>query len=161
MFIFSLFLKINHFQFGISFTEGPTEMSIFIIDQNHTCGKNAETRVGMSFRVISYDCITGRHYSVCTLFLKVFPLHLSRFPQEVWVRCDPAGKLSLWKDLHQLSNEIHMYVKWFHNTVLKRVVNASNLVSEMKMEIWNSWGNLITIWYQYNKTYLISSPDRK
>lgn len=90
--------------------EGPLQMSIFIIDQNYTCGKN-ETRVEMTFRVISYICITGKHYIFCTSFLKAIPLH-PHTSQEVWVRDDPSGKILFVKGFIKVfKRDIYLYEK--------------------------------------------------
>lgn len=125
-------------------------MSIFIIDQNHTCGKNEKTRVEMSFRVISYICIIGKHYIFALHFLKPFPSTPTP-PQEVWVRDDPTGKTFFVKGFIQVLNrDIYLYDK---NTAEHCSLKDNKWiwVSAMKTEIWRSWENLITVCYQWIK----------
>lgn len=139
--------------------KGPLQMSIFIIDQNHTCGKNEKTRVEMSFRVISYICITGKHYIFALHFLKPFPSTPTP-PQEVWVRDDPTGKTFFVKRFIQVLNRgIYLYEKI---TAKHCSLKDSKCiwVSATKTEIWRSWENLIKICYQWIKNPFTIKPVR-
>lgn len=135
-------------------------MSIFIIDQNHTCGKNEKTRVKMSFRVISYICITGKCYIFVLHFLKPFPFTPAR-PQEVWVRDDPTGKTFFVKGFIQILNR-DIYLCGKKNTAEHCSLKDSKCiwVSIMKTGIWRSWESLITICYQWIKNPFTIKPLR-
>lgn len=107
--------------------KGPLQMSIFIIDQSHTCGKNEKIRVNMSFRVISYICITEKHSIFCTSFLKAITLHLHTFPGRL------SQKWSNWENF--LCEKIYTDLKKRYIFIWKKIPEHCSLTGSKCIQL--------------------------